>query len=171
VVYLVRQDAPAGGLLRLKTWRHRAPDEFLARFSALKEGLDACSEASIVSPLAASVDEAGRPLVLSHFRRGVPVIVAANSRALSTEAAKRLLRAMDSLLQRVHRRGLAHGSLVPGNVMVQPDGDWFLVDFGMSALVSVAPHPAGLAARDLAGLATLSGVLTASPASGLQPPV
>ena len=154
-VYLVRQHAPAGALLRLKTWRQAAPADFLDRFARLQQDLARASEPSLVAPLAASVDAAGRPYVLSDFRQGVPVLQAVRSGALTDDAAARLTGSVREVLTRLHAQGLAHGSIVPGNVMVQ-SGAWFLVDFGLSALLGSAPDVSQLIARDLEGLSGLA---------------
>ena len=86
-VYLVRQEAPTPGLLRLKTWHRVAPGDFLDRFHALRLGLEGADETAIVSPLAASVDAGGWPSVVTEFRRGVPVGDAVRSGALPRQAA------------------------------------------------------------------------------------
>lgn len=154
-VYLVRQHAPAGALLRLKTWRQAAPADFLARFARLQRDLARASEPSLVAPLAASVDAAGHPYVLSDFRQGVPVPQAVRSGALTADAATGLTGSLRKVLRRLHAQGLAHGSIVPGNVMVH-SGAWFLVDFGLSALLGSAPDVSQLIARDLEGLSGIA---------------
>jgi hypothetical protein len=45
--------------------------------------------------------------------------------------------------------------IVPGNVMVHSDA-WFLVDFGVSALLGSAPDLSELVARDLEGLSAIA---------------
>jgi serine/threonine protein kinase len=161
-VYLVRQHTPVGALLRLKTWRQAAPADFLDRFARLQQDLSRASEPSVVVPLAASVDAAGHPCVLSDFRQGVPMLQATRSGALTADAAARLVGSLGEVLTRLHARGLAHGSIVPGNVMVQ-SGAWFLVDFGMSALLDPSPDLAELVARDLEGLSAIA--VTSRPGS------
>lgn len=171
-VFLVRQEAPDGGLLRLKTWHRAAPDEFLDRFAALQQALAAAGESSIVPPLAACVDGGGRPSVLSDFRQGVPIVDAVGSGALAPRAAVELIGALDDVVRRMHRRGLAHGSLGPGNVMVAPGMDAaFLLDFGLSALVGTPAPLADTVAGDCTHLRLLSEALVAFPARRSQPPV
>jgi len=161
-VFLVRQDTPAPGLLRLKVWHRSAPHDFLDRFALLQRDLSDAAESSIVYPLAASVDAAGRPSVLSDFRQGVPVLDAVRSGALTRHTAAALIRPLVDVLRRVHDRGLAHGSLGPGNVMVQPSlNAAFLVDFGLSPLLRGMSTLADLAADDGAGFERLEAALSA----------
>jgi serine/threonine protein kinase len=168
-VFLVRQDTPSTGLLRLKIWHKTAPHDFLDRFALLQRDLSAAAESSIVYPLAANVDAAGKPAVLSDFRQGVPVLDAVRSGALTGRAATALIRPLVDVLRRMHARGLAHGSLVPGNVMVQPGlNTAFIVDFGLSPLLLGMPTPANLADDDEARLESLAAVLSASQAPSLR---
>lgn len=161
-VFLVRQDEPAAGLLRLKVWHTTAPDDFLDRFAALRRAIDGAAESFIVSPVAACVDEAGRPSVLSDFKQGVPLLDAVRSGALTPSAATALVLRLAEMMVRLHDRGLAHGSLVPGNVIVPPDSQsTFLVDFGLSCLFKPS-NPADHIAADRADLKRLSGALGAS---------
>jgi serine/threonine protein kinase len=155
-VYLVRQEAPSSGLLRLKAFHRTAPSDYLDRFRELRQDLGALSEPAIVTPLAASVDACGRPSVLSQFLRGVPVVDAVRSGALAPRPAAVLVEAMADVMARAHGRGLAHGSLVSGNVLVGPDlASALLLDFGLSALLVPALPLAVMASRDQAELAVL----------------
>jgi serine/threonine protein kinase len=154
-VYLVRQHAPVGALLRLKTWRALAPADFLDRVGRLQQDLARVAEPALIAPLAAFVDANGRPSVLSDFRQGVPLPEAARSGELTTDAALAFVRSLRDLLGRLHAVGLAHGSLVPGNVIVH-SGAWFLVDFGTSGLLGPTPDVTELMKRDLQGLSALA---------------
>ncbi len=159
-VFLVRQDEPAAGLLRLKTWHRRAAEGFLERFSALRRELDMAAELAIALPLAATLDGQGRPSVLSEFRQGVPILDAVRSGSLTHVSGSALLHPLDTLMNRLHARGLAHGSLVPGNVFVHPDLDSvLLVDFGTSAAFLGSPLSDDLIAHDRTCLDALLGAL------------
>lgn len=155
-VYLVRQEAPTAALLRLKTYHREAPADYLNRFGTLRERLNRDLDSAVVVPLAASVDGVGRPSVLSEFRRGVPVLDAVNSGAVPSDVAVSLIFAVAGVLEDAHARGLAHGSLVSGNVLVRPDVDAvFLVDFGLAALLVPELAPGVMISRDRTALATL----------------
>jgi serine/threonine protein kinase len=155
-VFLVRQDAPSPALLRLKVWRRPAHPGFLEGVSELARILEELAEPEIVPPLTACLDASGCPAVLSPFKQGLPVLHAVQSGALAPAAAMGLLDSVTSALRRCHGVDLAHGSLVPGNVMAPPDGtSAFLVDFGLGPLLR-GTSPGSAAAADAAGLAALA---------------
>jgi hypothetical protein len=52
-VFLATGEWPWRRLLRLKTWRHRAPVDFARRFAALQSALERVHDEAIVMPLAA----------------------------------------------------------------------------------------------------------------------
>ena len=159
-VFLVRQEAPSSALLRLKVWRRPAPAGFLEALSELARILEDLGEPELVPPLAARLDATGCPAVLSVFKQGVPILSAVQSGVLDPAAAIVLLASLGSTLRRCHAKELAHGSLVPGNVMVAPDGTAaFLVDFGLGPLLDGKSH--GDAAADSAALAALAEAVRA----------
>jgi serine/threonine protein kinase len=161
-VYLVRQDAPSAALLRLKVWRRPAPAGFLEGVADVTRLLEDIAEPEIVPPLAACLDAAGRPAVLSTFRQGVPILHMLASRTIDSGAALVLLNSLARVLHRCHRAGVAHGSLVPGNILVHPDcSAAFLVDFGLAGVFGSTAH-AEAVAKDLAGLAAIAIALRGS---------
>jgi hypothetical protein len=158
-VSLVRSEWPRR-LLRLKTWHTQAPAGFVKRFEELHANLDAWSHPLIANPVRAWVDAAGRPSVLSAFRKGVPMLDCVRSGRLATETASSLLaRLMDATLAG-HGRGLVHGSIVPGNVLVDTSGpSEYLLDFGMSGLLCSSAASAPSPATDEAGFVSLERTL------------
>src|SRR4051812_17894390 len=97
-VFIVQQDAPAPALLRLKVWRRRAPAAFLDGVRTLIEDFQEHGEPAVVAPIAACVDEAGYPAVLSAFRLGVPILSAVKSGALALAPALVLLESLVPVL-------------------------------------------------------------------------
>jgi tRNA A-37 threonylcarbamoyl transferase component Bud32 len=129
---------------------------------ALASRVETTVEPAIVPPVAACLDAAGCPAVLSAFRRGLPIVQSVRARLLRADLALALLDSLGQTLDRWHRAGLAHGSLVAGNVLVEPDGSAaFLVDFGLAALFGQTSG-AEAAAMDRAGLNALASVLRTS---------
>ena len=155
-VFLVKAEGPALQLLRLKTWFRPAPAGFLSRFHELQMRLEEWASESIALPLAASVDGSGRPSVLSEFRQGVPILDGVGPGRLDPRAIACLTR-LRTLLNSAHARGLIHGSVVPGNVIVQPDSaSAYLLDFGVAPLFASPDEGVNYASADLVGFAALS---------------
>jgi hypothetical protein len=160
-VFLVRLNGPGSRLLRLKVWHTVAPASFLQRFTALKTSLDEWPDAALVTPIAAAVDERGYPSVVSAFRRGLPMLDAVRAGRISRADAVMGLERLLSTTRRFHGRGLVHGSIHSGNLLVANDaGSACLLDFGMTALVTENANLADPAV-DLSGFAALAQTLTA----------
>lgn len=149
-VFLVVAEWPWRRLLRLKTWRHPAPDDFARRFAALRSALEHLDDDSIVRPVAGWADADGRPCVLSEFRQGVPLLDRVRAGKLPPDDARVALGSLRENTVAAHARGLVHGSVVSGNVLSGPNGA-FLLDFGLAPVVG--PGEAGVASAlsDLAG--------------------
>jgi len=164
-VFLVRGEYPALQFLRLKTWRRPAAPGFLARFQQLQKQLEGWDCEAIVPPLAASIDATGCPSVLSGFRQGVPIVDRVKSGRLNPEDACARLTLLVELMHRAHARGLVHGSIVPGNVIIPPDSAAAcLLDFGLAPLFATPGREAAFASGDLAGFDALARTLRELPA-------
>ena len=161
-VFLVRGGSPWHRLLRLKQWRTQAPPGFVDAFDRLKWQLTTWRQPAIVMPVAAWVDAAGFPSVLTEFRQGVPLLDAVNSGRMNRDAAAAALGRLRDVIGAAHARGLAHGSIVPGNVLVgPPDSGPYLLDFGCAVLLGGDPAGEARVESDLRGFARLEAALHA----------
>jgi serine/threonine protein kinase len=159
-VFLVKSEGSPSRLLRLKVWRRPAEAGFLARFHQLQHQLEASGAEDMPRPLGAVVDAAGCPSVLSDFARGIPLLDRVRSGRLDSSAALASLAPLIALVERAHAHGLAHGAIVPGNVLVDCDsGRARLLDFGLTPLLVAAHDPAALASSDRLGFAVLTKTL------------
>ncbi len=159
-VFLVRDDSAAARLFRLKRWRTPAPAGFIERFDLLKAQLEAWLTPTIVLPVTAWLDETGCPSVVTDFRQGMPLLESVRSGWLRPEQAGLELRQLRETLDAAHARGLAHGSVVAGNVFsARPDGAPYLLDFGLTLLLSDPSETSDGSAADLDGLARVQALL------------
>ena len=159
-VFLVKSEGPPARLLRLKIWRRQADPGFLARFHRLQQELDVWASHDVDRPIAARLDATGCPSVLTEFSRGVPILDRVRSGRLASHEAIARLAPLIALAGRAHKRGLAHGSIVAGNVIIDPDsGRARLLDFGLTPLMSAKEERVALASADLAGFAALTQTL------------
>ena len=160
LVFLVRGDSAARGLLRLKRWRTPAPAGFIDGFERLKGQLEEWRPPTIVIPVTAWVDGRGCPSVVTEFRQGMPLLESVRSGWLDPERARSGLRQLQETLDAAHQRGVAHGSVVPGNVFsARPGGAPYLLDFGFAVLLSGPSAPSDWAAADREGLARIQAQL------------
>ena len=159
-VFLVKSEGPPSRLLRLKIWHRQADSGFLVRFHRLQEELDLWASHDVDRPLAARLDASGCPSVLTEFSRGVPILDRVRSGRLDSHEAIARLAPLIALAGRAHARGLAHGSIVAGNVIIDIDsGRARLLDFGLTPLMSAAEDRAALASGDLDGFTALTHTL------------
>ncbi len=159
-VFLVKCPGPPARLLRLKTWHRPAPAGFLERFHHLQAEIDSWAADGIDRLLAVRIDAAGRPSVLTEFRQGLPILDRVESGRLGRDRAIACLKPLIELTSAAHARGLVHGSIGPGNIIVNADsGTARLLDFGLTPLMSMPQNGAALAAADLGGFVTLARAL------------
>ena len=154
-VFLATGEWPWHRLLRLKTWRRQAPLDFVHRFLTLQAALERMHDDAVVMPLGAWTDAEGRPCVLTEFRQGLPLLDCVESGRLAPGDARDALRVLLEKTCAAHGRGLAHGSIVPGNVFWRPDGSVFLLDFGLASAITTGEPPIPWPRSDLAGFASL----------------
>src|SRR3954464_14091632 len=130
-VYLVRREGASPRLLRLKTWHRAAGVQFLSRFHQLQTQLQSWAAEDVDRLLAPSLDAAGCPSVLTEFRQGLPIVDRVRSGRLDPADAVALLKPIVARIAQAHARGLFHGSLVAGNVVVDAESAardyWILV--------------------------------------------
>lgn len=159
-VFLVRDDPASARLLRLKRWRSPPPAGFIDGFERLKARLQEWCPPAILLPVAAWVDATGCPSVVTGFRQGMPLLESVMSGWLDPERAHAGLQQLEQILDAAHQRGLAHGSIVPGNVFsARPDGGMYLLDFGLAILLSGPRAPTDWATADREGLARIRAQL------------
>ena len=91
----------------------------------------------------------------------MPVLDRLRSGTFDSEAALALILPLREELRRAHARGLAHGSIVPGNVMVDAGGKSArLLDFGLKGLLRPSARLEDLMTDDRTGLAILQHALS-----------
>ena len=154
-VFLATGEWPWRQLLRVKRWRRRVTVDFVQRFAVLQEALERMHDETVVMPLAAWTDAQDCPCVLTEFRQGLPLLDCVKSRRLAPDDARAALRVLVEKIGAAHRRGLAHGSIVPGNVFWRPDGSVFLLDFGLAPAIRTDDPPMPWPQSDVAGFASL----------------
>jgi serine/threonine protein kinase len=144
----------------LKTWRRSAPPDFLDRFHRLQADLALWGAEDIDRPIAVRIDKHHRPSVLSEFRRGVGILDRVRFGTLDSKEAIDRLDPLIALVKQGHVRNLTHGSIVPGNVIIDArSGRARLLDFGLTPLLVPQLESQTFAANDLDGFAALTQAL------------
>lgn len=143
-VYRFRCDG--GQEAALKVLRPGASEAAAASFRREVEVLRLLGGSPAPLLLAERTDGGGR-WFLMEWCEGLPVTTAAGILRSAPGSDARLLglaRRVTDAYVALHARGVAHGDVHPGNVIVQPDGTVRLLDFGLAELLDdlQAPRPA-----------------------------
>lgn len=128
----------------VKTLRleYRGDPEMRARFRREARLLQFLSHPNVIRALSFA-EERGAPwLVLEHVPgRSLREFIDEDA-PLTPEAVLPILRCMAAGLDHLHARGLVHLDVRPENVVVTPDGEVKLVDFGISQTAGTKQEPA-----------------------------
>jgi hypothetical protein len=159
-VFLVKSRRTPSRLLRLKTWHAAAPFDFMTRFHRLSRELSEWNDDTVRPPLAAWVDSSRHAWVLSDFNQGMPLLDRVQSGGLDQNDAETCLNRLRGTLRAAHGRGLVHGSIGCGNVIVTArcDRTW-LLDFGHAALRAEDNEHAHDPAVDIAAIDRLTAAV------------
>jgi hypothetical protein len=159
-VFLVRSHGDPFRVLRLKTWDAVAPSDFMTRFQRLQRHLSEWNEDMVRAPLAAWVDVWRRAWVLGEFNQGLPIVDRLTSGGVDRVDAGACLERVRAIVGAAHRRGLVHGSLRSGNIIVTPRCERaYLLDFGHAALLASASDDPPSPSSDIAALDRLTAAV------------
>ena len=165
---------------------YRAMDEKLKRPVALKvlpEGFaaneerrqrfvrEAQSAAAVLHPNVATIFEAGesegRIFIAMELVEGEPLRARLKAGPLTPKAAIEIGRQIARGLARAHERGIVHRDLKPENVMITPDGEVKIVDFGLAKLRGIpdaGPSESVLERQETVSHVTEEGRVLGTPA-------
>jgi eukaryotic-like serine/threonine-protein kinase len=104
----------------------------VSRFEEEQEILASLNHPSIVNLLGAGHTENGRAWLAMEFVTGKPIDTFANERALSTTERLRIFLKVCQAVAYAHRNLIVHLDLKPSNILVTPDGEPKLLDFGLA---------------------------------------
>jgi transcriptional regulator with GAF, ATPase, and Fis domain/tetratricopeptide (TPR) repeat protein/predicted Ser/Thr protein kinase len=134
-VHLARDRMLFGRQVALKTIRARVDDVLRAAFErefALLASVSIPGVAPVYDfgVMSAQPGQPARPFFTRAYIEGEPLDAAVSG--MDLEARLRLFVRMTAVIMPLHRVGIVHGDLKPGNVIVDAHGRAFLIDFGLS---------------------------------------
>lgn len=117
-------------------------DELMRRFRREREILAHLEHPNIARLLDGGTSEDGRPfLVMELVEGGVMVDQYCREHALDIPARLRLFQKVCAAVHFAHQQLVVHRDLKPGNILVTPEGEPKLLDFGIAKLLSTEDFP------------------------------
>jgi len=106
------------------------------RFKQERQILARLNHPSIARLLDGGVMPDGRPYLVLEYVDGKPIDQYCDEHALDVEARLRLFLRVADAVQSAHQQLVLHLDLKPANILVDPDGDTKLLDFGIARMLS-----------------------------------
>lgn len=111
-------------------------DDVLARFRDERQILASLQHPNIARLLDGGATDDGRPWLAMEYIDGVTLLDFARDRGLDTAAKLALFRRLAEAVAYAHRNLVVHRDLKPANVLVTPDGEPRLLDFGIAKVLT-----------------------------------
>ncbi|UWX04091.1 serine/threonine protein kinase [Pseudoxanthomonas sp. NC8] len=105
------------------------------RFSREREILTRLQHPNIARLLDAGIGEGDQPYLVLEYVEGVPLTEYCRDNALPVEARLRLFLQVCAAVSHAHANLIVHRDLKPSNMLVTPDRDVRLLDFGIAKLL------------------------------------
>jgi eukaryotic-like serine/threonine-protein kinase len=138
VVYLAeRDDGQYEQRVAVKVLRASPDTEDLhRRFVAERQILASLRHRGIAQLLDGGVTDSQLPFLVMEYVDGVPITGYCDQHNLGIEARLRLFQDVCGAVHHAHQNLVIHRDIKPGNILVSPDGDVRLLDFGIAKLMS-----------------------------------
>lgn len=135
-VYAARPASGEGAPVAIKVLRDDIEASALVtRFESERRILATLSHPGIARLLDAGRTRAGRPFLVLEYVEGEAIDAYCDRHRLDVRARVALMRRVCDAVQNAHRNLVVHRDLKPGNVLVAPDGEVKLLDFGIAKLL------------------------------------
>ena len=134
VVYLaVRSDDQYFQIVAIKMIRKGLEwPSLVQRFRAERQILATLTHPHIGAILDGGEAKDGRPFIVMEYVEGQPITLACESGGLSIRQRVELFRSVCSAVHYAHQKLVIHRDIKPSNVLVTPQGNVKLIDFGVS---------------------------------------
>ena len=136
VVYLAEREGDYHRRVAMKVIRRGMDtDFFLGRFFKEREILGALDHAGIVRIVDAGSTLDGRPYLVMDYVDGIRIDKYCESAEVNAIQRLQIFLKVCSAVQHAHRNLIVHRDLKPGNILVTPEGEPKLLDFGIAKVV------------------------------------
>ena len=137
-VYLARRaDAEFDKLVAVKILKRGTDtDEVLRRFRSERQILARLDHPNIARLFDGGTTDDGLPYFVMEYVDGAPITEFARQRNLSVRERIKLVLKVAAAVHLAHRNLVVHRDIKPGNILIAPDGEPKLLDFGIAKLLS-----------------------------------
>tara|TARA_Y100000766_G_scaffold113695_1_gene97568 strand:- start:13 stop:696 length:684 start_codon:yes stop_codon:yes gene_type:complete len=120
---------------RLRSWRHPDLDDRLGRRRMLAEArlMVRLYKSGLDIPILYDCDIQGQQLVMSNVP-GRPLIDILNDDSVGDKAIIELLKTVGRSIRMLHRQAIVHGDLSTNNIIITPEREAVLIDFGLAKI-------------------------------------
>jgi eukaryotic-like serine/threonine-protein kinase len=123
-----------------------ATRDAVRRFAEERQTLASLDHPSISKLLDGGTTRDGRPYLVMELVEGVPIDAYCESHHLDLESRQRLFLRVCEAVHHAHRNLVVHRDLKPANILVTPEGDPKLLDFGIARFLDSSRVARSLAA-------------------------
>jgi eukaryotic-like serine/threonine-protein kinase len=143
VVYLAeRADGSFAQRVALKLIKRGVDtDEVITRFLQERQILASFNHPNVARLVDGGIAPDGRPFFAMEFVDGEPIDQFCDSRGLTVDERLDLCVAVGRAVQYAHRALVVHRDLKPSNILITPDREVKLLDFGIAKLLHSSPEP------------------------------
>ncbi len=110
-------------------------ESVIARFRQERQILARLENPNIARVLDGGVTNDGRPFFAMEFVNGIPITQYCDQQGMDVRTRLRLFQQACNAVHAAHRNLIVHRDLKPSNILVTPDGDVKLLDFGIAKLL------------------------------------
>ena len=110
--------------------------EILKRFEVERKVIGSLNHPNIARVLDAGATDDGRPYFVMEYVQGQPIDEYCDSQQLTARERLVLFIKVCGAVQYAHQNLIVHRDLKPGNILVSPDGEPKLVDFGIAKMLN-----------------------------------
>lgn len=120
---------------RFRSWRHPDLDDRLGRRRMIAEArlMVRLHKSGLNIPVLYDCDVVEQQLVMSNVP-GQPLIELLNDNSIDDATVNEHLRTAGRSIRMLHRQAIVHGDLSTNNIMITPEGEAVLIDFGLAKI-------------------------------------
>ena len=139
VVWRAEQSEPIHREVALKVIKPGMDSrEIIARFEAERQALALMDHPNIAGVLDAGTTDNGRPFFVMELVKGVPITDYCDAHQLTIRQRLELFIPVCQAVQHAHQKAILHRDLKPSNILLGPDDQPRVTDFGLAKRFEVA---------------------------------